>query len=139
MKCISTQAPWAWFILLGLKPVENRSWPASYRGPLLIHIGRTYDHDGAMYLCSVPAFRDDVNRYLDFCGGMETRLPVGVIAGKVNMVDCVTSHPSLYFFGSFGHVYQDPVIFKNPIPYKGSQRIFNVPDKIIIEGGYCHA
>ena len=33
--------PWAWAIAAGYKLVENRSWPTKYRGPLLIHAGKS--------------------------------------------------------------------------------------------------
>jgi hypothetical protein len=42
--------PWAWAIAAGLKPVENRGWFTSYRGPLAIHAGRAFDNAG------LPAF-----------------------------------------------------------------------------------
>ena len=36
VKAISLYEPWATAIRLGLKQYETRSWPTSYRGPLLI-------------------------------------------------------------------------------------------------------
>lgn len=39
MKCLSVRQPHAFAIVSGRKRVENRSWPTSYRGPLLIHAG----------------------------------------------------------------------------------------------------
>lgn len=40
MKAITIDALWAWAILEGHKPVENRGWQTPYRGPLAIHAGR---------------------------------------------------------------------------------------------------
>jgi len=37
VKALSVRQPWAWLILHGGKDVENRTWRASYRGPVLIH------------------------------------------------------------------------------------------------------
>jgi hypothetical protein len=37
MKALTIKNPWAMFILIGLKDVENRSWKTDYRGKLLIH------------------------------------------------------------------------------------------------------
>jgi hypothetical protein len=37
MKIISIRQPWADLIVNGSKNIENRSWPTSYRGPVLIH------------------------------------------------------------------------------------------------------
>ena len=40
MKALSIQQPWAWAIVNGFKPVENRTWRTNYTGPLLIHAGK---------------------------------------------------------------------------------------------------
>ena len=40
MKALSIRQPWAWLIVCGHKPLENRSWPTPYRGPLLIHAAK---------------------------------------------------------------------------------------------------
>lgn len=37
MKALSIQQPWAWAIVKRDKRVENRTWPTTYRGPVLIH------------------------------------------------------------------------------------------------------
>ena len=37
MKALTTRQPWAWAIVMGFKPLENRSRPFNHRGPLLIH------------------------------------------------------------------------------------------------------
>ena len=41
MKAITICQPWAHAIVHGGKRVENRCWSTSYRGPLLIHAGRS--------------------------------------------------------------------------------------------------
>jgi len=48
----------------------------------------------------------------------------GSIIGMVDMVDCVKCHGSRWFFGPFGFVFEHPVIFKEPIPYRGQPKIF---------------
>ena len=50
MKCISIRQPWAWLIIKGVKPVENRTWSSSYRGPLLIHASLTFDWSGYRWI-----------------------------------------------------------------------------------------
>jgi hypothetical protein len=37
MKIITIRQPWAHLIVNGSKNIENRTWPTSYRGPVLIH------------------------------------------------------------------------------------------------------
>jgi hypothetical protein len=43
VKALTIRQPWAWAIAAGHKPVENRSWTTSYRGPLAIHAGKGID------------------------------------------------------------------------------------------------
>jgi len=46
MKVLSVKQPWAWLIVEGIKPVENRSWNTAHRGPLLIHACQEWDDLG---------------------------------------------------------------------------------------------
>lgn len=41
MKAVTICQPYAELIARGDKPIENRSWPTSYRGPLAIHAGKS--------------------------------------------------------------------------------------------------
>ena len=41
MKALTVCQPYAELIALGEKLIENRTWPTSYRGPLLIHAGKS--------------------------------------------------------------------------------------------------
>lgn len=133
MKCISIRQPWAWLIFHG-KPVENRTWASKYRGPLLIHAAKAIDVDGWRWLCQfMPEVRNKILA-LD-----ERDMQHSAIIGQVNMTDCVTHHPSPYFFGPYGHVYEDAALYKTPIPYKGTQRIFNVPQEALIIDAKCPA
>ena len=50
MKALSIKQPWAWAIIHAGKNVENRTWATSYRGPLLIHAGKTFDHEGYQWI-----------------------------------------------------------------------------------------
>lgn len=42
MRVITVQQPWATLIALGVKRVEYRSWPTSYRGPLAIASSKAF-------------------------------------------------------------------------------------------------
>src|SRR3972149_11819690 len=50
MKALSIIQPWAWLIVHGHKPVENRRWPTSFRGQFLIHAGKKFDHEAIFWL-----------------------------------------------------------------------------------------
>lgn len=121
MRAISTRQPFAWALFHG-KPLENRDWPLRYTGPLLIHASKTFDHDGYYWIRQTFPELEMPHRD-DFV--------FGALVGKARMVDCVSFHPSPWFFGDWGHVYEDPEEFKTPIPWKGEQGIFFVPDEVI--------
>ena len=122
MKAISIQQPWAWAIFHG-KPVENRTWSTSYRGPLLIHVGKKIDVRGwyeflklwEPYGLPVPEPR-----------AMER----GGFIGIVDLIDCVHQHDSPWFFGPRGLVFANPrrIDF---VPYPGKLGIFEVPEGVV--------
>ncbi|QTF59120.1 ASCH domain-containing protein [Stutzerimonas frequens] len=94
MKALSIRQPWAWLIVRGHKPLENRSWATSYRGPLLIHAAKGMtraEYEDAASLCSkaaitLPAF-DALER--------------GGIVGQATVTGCIDESPSLWFFGKY--------------------------------------
>ena len=102
MKALSIQQPWAWLIVNGYKPVENRSWPTTYRGPLLIHAGKKIDTDGLEWI------RDEFPQI-----ELPQRFEVGGIVGRVQISDCVTRYDSPWFFGPFGFILAD----SEPLPF----------------------
>jgi hypothetical protein len=53
MKALTVRQPWAWAIAEGHKPVENRGWAASYRGPLAIHAGLSWDKHGEVRFAQI--------------------------------------------------------------------------------------
>jgi hypothetical protein len=55
MKALTVRQPWAWAIARGHKPIENRSWTTSYRGPLAIHAAAKWDDDPEDALRTVVA------------------------------------------------------------------------------------
>jgi len=132
MKTLSIMQPWAWLIAQGIKPVENRGWMSSYRGPLLIHASKTFDWQG------LPAIADIdeaiYHRTLQHFGLDPARLPMkgtppkgefGGIVAKVNMTDCVRWHRSIWFFGPCGFCFKDA----GGLPFhpcRGYQSFFNV-------------
>lgn len=137
MKALSIHQPWAWAILHGGKSVENRTWPTSYRGPLLINASKSkasYDAQDAdewreRYGVELPAWESMVK---------------GAIVGVAELVACVRSdgtgvsdqqrewlagHP--YTEGPWCWILKSPRVFAEPIPYRGMQGLFNVPDDVI--------
>lgn len=103
MKAISIMQPWAWLIVHGHKDVENRSWPTSFRGPVLIHAGKRSDPD---YSDTIDWDWPDIERPDYF--------ERGGIVGEAEIVDCVTASASPWFQGSYGFVIRNA----RPLPFR---------------------
>jgi len=108
-KVLTVKQPWAFLIVKGIKPVENRDWQTSHRGLLLIHAGQSYDP------------QPDLEREF---GIDPKRLIYGAVIGSVELTDIVTDHPSRFFVGRYGWVLQNPRPI-DPVPLRGQLRIFN--------------
>ena len=127
MKALSLKQPWADLIVSGVKPIENRKWKSSYRGPLLIHASKNPDKEGAKWIVDhFPELKDLI---------YWTNHLKGKIIGQVNMVDCVEEHSSPWFFGPYGFIFHSPCEWprEKAIPYKGLLGIFEVSGIILVE------
>lgn len=120
MKALSTKQPWAWAILNG-KPVENRNWYTSFRGPFLLHASKTFDREGYEW----------IYRNRKELGIHERTLPtpdqfeLGGIVGQSNLVACVKDMGSPWFFGPWGFVLKDSLAVPFH-PCKGQLGFFDV-------------
>ena len=130
MKAISLWQPWATLMACGLKKNETRHWATSYRGLLLIHATKRMEPPTILMRQLLKPF--SYQSWGDF--------PRGALVCQLNLVDClptddyIPTHPE-YQFGDytpnrFVWITDNLQAFK-PIPYKGSQGFFNVPDHII--------
>lgn len=144
MKALTICEPFATLICLpddhdDAKRVENRTWHMSYTGPLLIHAGKS---------------RAWLDRCYDYdLDGVE--LTFGAILGVANVAGCfhigdVSGPPTAKipdwalrrwpWLAGHQHVEGPSCIvltecrrFETPIPYKGAQGLFSVPDEIVAE------
>ena len=89
MKALSIRQPWAWLIVNGHKPVENRSWPTKYTGRLLIHAGQRFEQKGV-----------EVAKRLGIT--LPEHFDQGGIVGWVDVTGCVTQLDSPWFVGPYG-------------------------------------
>lgn len=138
MKAISLWQPWASFMAMGLKRNETRHWATSHRGPLLIHAAKKKpSKDELEYFWLL------LNRH-GYTEGSLYDLPLGAILCRVDMVDCqqighenspreteLEYHLGNYDHGRYMWMTDNLVKFKEPIPWKGKQGIFFVPDEVI--------
>jgi hypothetical protein len=125
MKILSIRQPWAYLIVAGYKPVENRTWNTSYRGPLLIHASQAMEEN------DFPVQREwikTLNQYL--IAGDESPivipedLPRGAIVGAATLTDVWDKkkfeRPGIRWFeGPYGFKMEDAVEFAEPIPWRG--------------------
>ena len=139
MRAISLWQPWATAIALGVKRVETRHWSTRYRGPLLIHAARRFDAEQREFA--------SVERTL---GRLPSRLPLGALVAVAILADVrptdelhseVSAIERLYGNygpGRFGWLLRDIRPLPEPIPYKGHQSFFDVPDSVLPEGFVTH-
>lgn len=142
MKTISIHQPWAHAILHQGKAVENRTWAASYRGPLLIHASKSmasYERQSAEF------WRERYGVELPPWGSLTT----GALVGVVELAACVRlddpdlpepqrqwldAHP--FTEGPVCWVLKNPRAFAEPILFRGAQGLFEVPGEIIKGANY---
>ena len=128
MKALTIRQPYAHLIVIGEKRVENRSRQTVYRGPLLIHAGKSRSW----------VVNGDLQRYPD--------MVFGAIIGRVELVEClrlidihngnlplqlawVRRHR--HTEGPWCWVLEQVQRFPRPIPWRGNRYLFDVPDDVI--------
>ena len=126
MKALTICQPYAHLIVVGDKRVENREWQTRYRGPLLIHAGKSRD-----WLTTDAAVPN---------------LVFGAAVGIVDLVDCLhidTIHDGLHddrypwlrghrhTNGTWCLILDNVRRFETPLPWKGAQGFWNFPDAML--------
>jgi hypothetical protein len=121
VKAISIRQPWAHYIITGKKPVENRIWHTSYRGSLLIHASKKFDSEGYYW---IGRNHERLNIKLPmphpetfYCGG---------VIGIAILQRLCRQHPSPWFCGPWGWVFDKTWEFDTPVAYKGQLGIFEI-------------
>jgi activating signal cointegrator 1 len=131
-KCLTICQPYAHLIASGVKRVENRTWPTDYRGPLLIHAGKSREWYDA----------DTLAEY----GLAESDLAFGAIVAVAELVGCprllairrndyAARWPWLndhdHTEGPVCWVLEGARRLERPIPYRGAQGLFDVPATVL--------
>jgi hypothetical protein len=121
MKILVVRQPWAYLIVHGLKPIENRSWATNYRGPVLIQAASRFSKP------DMQAARE----YASARGiAIPDVLPVAGVVGIVELTDCVSSHESPWFEGPYGWVLNHARVLPF-VPCSGQLGLMNVPEEIM--------
>ena len=123
MKAITLHQPYATLIALGIKRIETRSWPTSYRGALAIHAGKQCDDEAVTYFAEEMGYAD---------------LPSGVVVATANLVNVVptVSREWIPIFedqfeygdfipGRFAWILDDVQPLPIPVPARGKQGLWN--------------
>ena len=99
MRALAVKQPWAFLIVNGYKPVENRSRRTHMRGRIAIHASQSFDQEGYDFVReNFPEIEMPEKDGFDFGG----------IVGGVDLVDSVTNHDSPFYFGPHGWVVENP-------------------------------
>lgn len=161
MLAISLWQPWSTLLVAGKKRCETRGWPLRHRGPLLIHAAKRWDADvrmlchtepfesaleaiglGAGPDCGLPLGAivgrvDVVECYptSDVEIGSADR-PPEVVPGVSPRVRTLVIGPTERAFGDYRRgrwawLCDNPVRFETPVPYRGHQGLFDVPDAVL--------
>lgn len=133
VKCLSIRHPFAHLILHGGKDVENRTWRAKYRGPIVIHAGKQWYAGGFRD----PKDQDSPKRHWWYRGkrlSCPLDAPRGALVGIVHLEDCVRWYKSRWAEHEpeiWHWVLTCAIPFPEPIPYKGQRGLFEVPRDIL--------
>lgn len=136
MRAISLWQPWASLWLTDAKTIETRSWYTGVRGPVLVHAAKRIERDVDSELASICE--------AEFGADWRRTLPLGALVGRIYLEACAgTAYLSRkssaqdlacgnFEPGRFGWIRSREVIeFVRPIPYRGQQGFFWVPESFL--------
>lgn len=155
MKAISIKEPWASLIAHDIKDIENRTWKTNFRGTVLIHTSQAWNKESAEICISNPNVKASleklgmIHKYdidtIGYKGYSFSGLSHGAIIGKVDIVECVINHSSIWaekshanhsgFFDLsrnkpiYNWVLENAILFPEPIlGVKGKLSIWDYPN-----------
>lgn len=128
MKAVTVCQPYAHLIATSEKRVENRTWPTRYRGPVLIHAGKS-----RAWLCGDSPSPDMAFGALVAVAQLVDCIDVRDIRAGA---DCCDKYPWIYGHkhteGPWCWVLADVRRFDVPVPWKGALGLFDVPDHVLL-------
>ena len=130
MKALSLWQPWAGMVAAGLKPVDTRTWPTSYRGELAIHATVKVDQK----------WREHARRIDDLSGIPEHLLATKAIVAVADLYRvALIRRERDYWYATrcechrkFAWSLASIRALPNPVPCPGARRIWNVPPDVEI-------
>ena len=126
MRILTVKQPWASLLVLGFKPVENRTWGTEYRGDVGILAGQSIDISAAALEFALE--------YLPAKSHQSTAevvnlLPRGGVIGVMELHGIVTEMDSEWFFGPKGLLMRNPRQTKRLLPMPGNLSMFTATDQ----------
>lgn len=119
---ISIRQPWAWAIINAGKNIENRTWRTNYRGKVIVHASKHFDHAGYDKLVKA-------SKMLGFKipDKEELKKQSGGFVGMVDIVGCRKNIKNNFWkdADSYGWVLANPIKL-NFVPYRGKLSLFKV-------------
>ncbi len=161
MRAISLWQPWASAVAVGSKTMETRHWATKYRGQIVIHAAKRRIIDELMRFNAswnwVGAL-SPLGAAFGKGSKLDDLLPFGALVAVADLVDCRPTEDvrlgeidvkryqpddSSQLYGwterqmgnfdlqRFAWTFENIMPLPEPIPYKGGQGFFNVPDELI--------
>ena len=146
MKAMSLRDPWGTLWAYDEKKCETRGRYTHHRGPLAIHIARTFADEELACALSEP-FKSCLARHnfhvVEDWQGVSHNLPLGKIVAVTSIIDCVRSEdfPAKYpdldtpqerAFGDFSRgryiwIRGPVILMPYPVPCRGSLGLWDIP------------
>ena len=119
MLALTVRQPYASLIVLGVKPVENRSWATRHRGEIAIHAAKEIFQDDVDYCEDRLGYKLDLDE-----------LVYGAVIGSVQLSGIKEHHRSKWYApGNVAWCLGRPRAIK-PVPCPGSQRLWTLPPAV---------
>lgn len=135
MKAVSLWQPWASAMALGLKRIETRHWSTSYRGPMAIHAAKRWTAEERDFL------EDQVRS--GFYPAEAEPMHFGAIVAVGRLVNITRTEQLAHAISSlelswgnygprrYGWLFEDIRPLPEPVPFRGAQGLFEVPDHVL--------
>jgi hypothetical protein len=151
MKLLSLWQPHASAMAVGLKEIETRGKRTNFRGAVAIHAAKKWDWEIGNIIESIHAdFRKKLHPYIQ---GSDWVFPLGCIVAVGTLIDCLPTQPGFtsvfeqypdmdtpcerefgnYSAGRYGWVFEGIRPLHDPLPYKGSQCMLDLPADVVAE------
>lgn len=139
MKCLSLWQPWATLVAIGAKQCETRSWSTSHRGVIAIHASRRWTPELKRLVREWP-FQEALAEVFGMPARWGDVLPFGAIVAFAQLADVKLINANTtplnerefkfgdYTPGRYRWDLVDVVRLNTPIPCKGHQGLFEIPD-----------